>query len=178
MLRILLYSALETFVLGRYINKYYYYYYYYYLKWCPTHFGIIIYMLLAITVPSNATHLMAQGHHQVLFITFTRNDEHIEAQTNYPHFTDDIFKWFFLNENVWISPKISLKFVPKIRINNIPTLVQIMAWCLPGDKPLSETMLVSLARHICVTQPHWVNIFAKVYLIMKCFRQRPQLSVA
>ena len=28
------------------------------------------------------------------------------------HFSDDIFKCIFLNENVWISIKISLKFVP------------------------------------------------------------------
>ena len=26
-------------------------------------------------------------------------------------------------------------------INNIPSLVQIMAWCRPGDKPLSEPMM-------------------------------------
>ena len=31
------------------------------------------------------------------------------------------------NENVWTWPKISLKFVPKGQINNIPALVQIMA---------------------------------------------------
>ena len=39
------------------------------------------------------------------------------------HFADDIFKCIFLNENVWISLKISLKFVPNVRINNIPALV-------------------------------------------------------
>ena len=33
---------------------------------------------------------------------------------------DDIFKCIFFNENVWISIKISLKFVPKGLINNIP----------------------------------------------------------
>ena len=52
-------------------------------------------------------------------------------------FADDIFKCIFLNENVFISLKISLKFVTKDRINNIPALVQIMAWRRPGDKPLS-----------------------------------------
>ena len=31
-----------------------------------------------------------------------------------------------------------MKFVPKGPINNIPALVQIMAWRRPGDKPLSE----------------------------------------
>ena len=39
------------------------------------------------------------------------------------HFPDDIFKCIFLNENVLISIKISLKFVPKGQINNIPALV-------------------------------------------------------
>ena len=57
-----------------------------------------------------------------------------------------------------------LKFVPEFRIdiipalvevinnspalveivNNIPALVEIMAWHLPGDKPLSKPMMVSL----------------------------------
>ena len=40
-------------------------------------------------------------------------------------------------ENIWIPIKISLKFVPKGSINNIPALVQIMAWHRPGDKPVS-----------------------------------------
>ena len=73
------------------------------------------------------------------------------------HFPDDIFKCVFLNENVCISLKISLKFVTEVRINNIPALVQIMAWRLPGDKPLSEPMMVNLLTHICVTRPQWVN---------------------
>ena len=53
------------------------------------------------------------------------------------YFPDDIFECIFLKENVWIPIKISLKFVPKSPINNIPALVQIMAWRRPGDKPLS-----------------------------------------
>ena len=57
------------------------------------------------------------------------------------HFADNIFKCIFLNENTWISIKISLKFVSKALINNTPTFVQIMAWRRPGDKPLSEQML-------------------------------------
>ena len=35
---------------------------------------------------------------------------------------DNIFKRIFLNENVWISLKISLTFVPNVLINNIPSL--------------------------------------------------------
>ena len=44
------------------------------------------------------------------------------------HLVDDRFKCIFLNENVWIWVKISLTFVPKMTINNIPALVKIMAW--------------------------------------------------
>ena len=32
-----------------------------------------------------------------------------------------------------------------------------LAWRRPGDKPLSEPMLISLPTHICVTRPQWVK---------------------
>ena len=72
---------------------------------------------------------------------------------------------FFLNENVWISLKIPLKFVSKGPINNIPALVQIMAWRRPGDWPLSELMLVFVPTHICVTRPQWDNNHSAEYKI-------------
>ena len=72
-------------------------------------------------------------------------------------FADETFKRIFLNENIRLSTKNSLKFVPKGPINNIPALFQIMAWRRPGDKPLSEPMLVCLLTHICVTRPQWVK---------------------
>ena len=77
----------------------------------------------------------------------------LRPRPNRRHFADDIFKCIFENENVWISLKISRKFVPDVRINNIPALVQIMAWRRPGDKPLSESIMVRLPTHICVTRP-------------------------
>ena len=76
----------------------------------------------------------------------------LRPRPNRRHFADDIFKCIFENENEWISPRISPKFVPKVRINNIPALVQIMAWRRPGDKPLSEPMMVNLPTHICVSR--------------------------
>ena len=76
---------------------------------------------------------------------------------NCRHFAGDIFKYIFLNENIRISLKISLKSVPNVPITNIPTLVQIMAWRRPGAKPLSKPMMVILVTHICVTRPQWVN---------------------
>ena len=81
----------------------------------------------------------------------------LRPRQNGRRFADDIFKCIFLNENVWMPIKISMTFVPKGPINNIPALVQIMAWRRPGDKPLSEPMIVSLPTHICITRPRWVN---------------------
>ena len=66
----------------------------------------------------------------------------LRPRQNGRHFADDTFKRIFLNETFRISIKISLKFVPKGPINIIPALVQIMAWRRPGDKPLSEPMMV------------------------------------
>ena len=57
----------------------------------------------------------------------------LRPRPNGRHFADDTFKRIFVNENVRISIKISLKFVPKGRISNIPALVQIMVWRRPGD---------------------------------------------
>ena len=82
----------------------------------------------------------------------------LRPRQNGRHFPDAIFKWIFFNENVWISINISQKFVPRGPINNIPALVQIMAWRRPGDKSLSEAMMVRSTTHICVTQPQWVNV--------------------
>ena len=70
---------------------------------------------------------------------------------------DDIFNHIFLNENIWIAIEISMKIFPKSPINNIPALVQIMAWRRPGDKPLSEPMMVRLQTNAWVTRPQWVN---------------------
>ena len=81
----------------------------------------------------------------------------LRPRQNGRRFADDTFKCIFLNENVRISIKISLKFVPKGPINNNPALVQIMAWRRSGDKPLSEPRMVCFLTHICVTRPQWVN---------------------
>ena len=86
----------------------------------------------------------------------------LRPRQNGRHFADDVFKCIFLNGNLWISIKISLKFVPDCQINNIPALVQIMAWRRPGDKPLSEPRMECLLTHICVTRPQWVITMANM----------------
>ena len=70
-------------------------------------------------------------------------------------FADNILRCIFLNENIWILIKISLKLLAKGPINNNPALV--MAWRRIGDKPLSEPMMVNPLTHICVTRPQSVN---------------------
>ena len=87
---------------------------------------------------------------------------HIEAATKWPPFSRWHFTCIFLNQNVLITIKIPLKFVPTSPINNIPALVQIMAWRRQGDNPLSEPMMVWLLTHICVTGPQWVNTRGKI----------------
>ena len=62
---------------------------------------------------------------------------------NGSHFADDIFNCIFMNELFGISVRISLKFVHKGPNDNIPALVQIMAWRRP--------------KHICGTGGRWVK---------------------
>ena len=88
----------------------------------------------------------------ILFINTLR------PRQNGRHFADDTFKCIFVNKNVRIFIEISLKFVPKGPINNIPALVQIMVWRRTGAKPLSEPAMLCLPKHICVTRPQWVNV--------------------
>ena len=81
----------------------------------------------------------------------------LRLRQNGCHFPDDTFRCIFLNENIHTLLKNLLKFVPNAQMNNIPSLVPIMAWRRLGDKPLSEQTMVSLLMHICVTRPQWVK---------------------
>ena len=77
-----------------------------------------------------------------------------EAETTWPPFSRRYFQMhFFLNENVLVFIEIWLKFVVKCLLNNIPVLVQIMAWRPSCDKPLNESIMLCLLTYICVTRP-------------------------
>ena len=78
--------------------------------------------------------------HWVPHKSILRGVLNIEAETKWPPFPDDVFQRIFFDENVWISFKISLKFVPRCPIDKLPAL--IMACRRPGDKTLSEPMIV------------------------------------
>ena len=60
----------------------------------------------------------------------------LRPRQNGRHFADDIFTCVFLNENIWMQINISLKFLIKCQINNIPQLLQIMTCRRPGARPL------------------------------------------
>ena len=80
----------------------------------------------------------------------------LRPRQNGCHLAEDIFNCIFLNENVWISLKISLKFVLKVPVNNTPALIQIMAWRQSGDKPLCEPMMAEF-NGICIRCSNSMN---------------------
>ena len=118
--------------------------------------------VMAYSIPSNYLNQLLIDpwgtHFHEIWGPFCLSLNTVRPGQNDRHFPYDHLKCIFLNENIWISIKISLKFVPKGPINNNLALVQIMAWHRSGDKPLSEPMMVSLLTHICVTRPQWVNV--------------------
>ena len=81
-------------------------------------------------------------HFGKIFFLYIINS--LSPRQNGRHFPGDICKCIFLYENIWILIKISLKVVPSDPINNIPALVQIMAWHLSDDEPWSEPMMFFL----------------------------------
>ena len=103
----------------------------------------------------------------------------LRPRQNGCHFADNSFKCIFFNENACISIEISLKFVPKGPIYNIPALVQIIAWHRPGNKPLSEPRIVRLPTHICVFYIifHGYQCFKKSFYWSKIFKMSDKNSL-
>ena len=130
--------------------------------------------------------LSRRAHALPLRLVVVRYDLNtLRPRKNGRHFADDMFKCIFLNVNVWIPIEISMTFVPKGSLNNNPALFQMMAWRRPGDKPLSEPMMVSSLTHICVTRPQWVNgdlptsirltKYQEYLAIVHCFFSKPDM---
>ena len=107
----------------------------------------------------------------------------LRPRHNCHDFAVETFKHILLNENVRISFKISLEFVPSSPINNIPPLVQIMAWRQPGDRPLSKPMMINLQTHMCITQPllvngKWTFVHTKICRIATMWKKNPETTHA
>ena len=108
------------------------------------------------------------------FLLFrVQNGRMFEAEKNGRHFADDIFKCIFFNESIWIPIKLWLKFVPKCPISNIPALFQIMAWCRPGDRPLSEPMMFSLLPYASLS----FNELKAIGVVLLASRDEAALSI-
>ena len=92
----------------------------------------------------------------------------LRLRQNGHHFSDDIFICIFVNGNVLISIKISLKFIPKGPINNIPALLQIMARHRTVDKSLSELVIAYIAdacMHHPASMSWYFHILPDCYII-------------
>ena len=65
-------------------------------------------------------------------------------------------------ETVLISNKFSLKHVPSRLIDNESAFVQVMAWLITCDKPLSEPILTKLPDYIWWLHHNELNIVKKI----------------
>ena len=73
-------------------------------------------------------------------------------------FADDIYYCIFINENHGNLTKISFEFVAKGPIDMWSALVQVMAWCRSGDKPLLEPMMTDTTdAYLHHFKLQWVN---------------------
>ena len=95
----------------------------------------------------------------------------LKPEQNGHPFSDDIFKWGFLNEKSCILIDISPKFVPRDPINIKLSLLQIMAWChQAASHCLNQYWHILIYVTIYgITGPQWVNtlglhIFVKIQL--------------
>ena len=109
---------------------------------------LIIMMSTLSSLASGCCHENRRCHHRLLqtlaILLKPPSVNTLKQRQKCHHFGDDISKCIFLNENLWISLQISLKFVRKVQIINIPALVHIMAWHRPDNKSLPEPMMVTL----------------------------------
>ena len=92
-----------------------------------------------------------------LFVARQKSLTHPPLEKNGHRFADDIFKCIFMTEKLCILIRISVKFVSKCLIDNIPTSVLVMAWRLTRDKSLYEPMMTQFLTHICGTRGRCVN---------------------
>ena len=52
-----------------------------------------------------------------------------------------------------------------------------MAWRRPGDKPLSEPMMIILLMLICITRPQWVNHLVTIWYLFSSSVRSPVVRV-
>ena len=75
----------------------------------------------------------------------------------------------------WILISVSMNFVTKSLLNNKSSLVQVMAWCPTGDKPLLDLIMAKFIKR------QWVNLLSEFchyifYIILSKSVLRPQIE--
>ena len=94
-------------------------------------------------------------------VTTPKSVNTLRPRQNSRRISDNIFKCIFLNENIWISNDIYLKFVSEGPTDNNTALVQIMDWHRISNKLSSESMMVYFGdSYMHLTQPQWVSKWA------------------
>ena len=73
---------------------------------------------------------------------------HIEAEAKWTPVGKRRFQMHFLEWKCRNFAYDSLKFVPKVLIDNIAALVQMLAWRRPGDNPLSGPKMACLLKEL------------------------------
>ena len=82
----------------------------------------------------------------------------LRLRQNGTHFTDNILKYIFVNENFWFSYKIALKWVPCDLSDDQSALVEVMIWHWIGDKLSPQPMMIPFTNaYQCISLPKWVN---------------------
>ena len=80
----------------------------------------------------------------------------LRPKQNVRHFPDDILKWIFMNENVWIFIYNFIGVCSQVPNQQYSSLFR------PGDRQFSKQMMARSPTNICVTQPQWGKA-GKVY---------------
>ena len=82
--------------------------------------------------------MLSEENHNIQIVLVV---ETLKLRQNVHHFADYIFKCIFFNENIWILITILQKFVAKDPIDNMPSVVWVIAWCWTGNKPISKPVM-------------------------------------
>ena len=94
-------------------------------------------------------------------------DYHIETETKWQPFFGRHFQ--ILNENISkFSIKSSLKFVPKDPTNNIPALIEIMAWWQPATSHYLNWWLLNYRRIYASLGLLWTNTHVRHPISQPC----------
>ena len=103
-------------------------------------------------------HVTSMGNHVVDHLIFAMGIPMQVTHWGWDKMADILqtFQTCFLEWNVWISIKSSLKFVAKVPIDKMSALVSVRAWHWTGDKPLCTWINYGPAMlHICLSWSQW-----------------------